>query len=47
MMQDTIIDFIQIFEVVIITSSICFAGIIHHSIILHILLVVSRLLCAL
>ena len=29
MMRDTIIDFVQIFEVVIITSSICFAGIIH------------------
>ena len=35
------------FEVAIITSSFCFVGIIHHSTVLHYLLAVLRLLCAL
>ena len=37
----------KIFEVAIITSYFCFAGIIRHSIILHYPLAVLRLLCAL
>ena len=37
----------KIFEVAIITTSFCFAGIICHSIILRYLLTVLRLLCAL
>ena len=47
MVRVLVIGFAKIFEVAIITSSFCFAGIICHSIILRYLLTVLRLLCAL
>ena len=46
-MQDTIIHFVQKFEVVIIILLICFAGILRQHITLHNLLIVLKPLCIL